>query len=61
MSQNSSEPKVTIKNLKPFADQNLTGSLRGVILLEKDELTPAEFLSKVEVWLTLLRLEGDRR
>jgi len=52
--------KLSTKALKIFAEQNLTGTLREVILLEKDELEPQEFLAKVEIWLRLLRMEASR-
>lgn len=51
---------IDIKKLKLWARNELSGSLREVILLERDELTPAEFLAKVEVWLRLLVKEDAR-
>lgn len=34
--------------------------LRDVILSERDELTPQEFLAKLEVWLAIRRSKKER-
>lgn len=50
--------KVSIKDLKTFALTLPKGShLRDLILSEDDELGVDEFLSKMDDWLRLLRME----
>jgi hypothetical protein len=48
---------VTILTLKKFAMEKLTSqsALRSVLLAERDEIPVADFLSRIPVWLTLLR------
>jgi len=48
---------IDIRRLKIFAQKNLSGPLREVLLVEHNELTAVEFLAKMEIWLTLLRYE----
>jgi hypothetical protein len=50
---------VNILGLKRFARESLSGNspLKGVLLSEKDQLTPNEFLAKMDVWVALLNLE----
>ena len=50
---------VNMHGLKRFARESLSGNspLKGVLLSEKDQLAPNEFLAKMEVWITLLNLE----
>lgn len=50
---------INISRLKLWAARNLSASshLRTVILLEKDTLTVAEFLAKMETWLMITQLE----
>ncbi|MBS7656282.1 hypothetical protein KEJ50_07315 [Candidatus Bathyarchaeota archaeon] len=53
-----SSKRLSIKQLKDFALKLPKGSvLRGVLLLEKDELEVNEFLIKMDVWLKLLKME----
>jgi len=51
---------IKTREAKIFAEKNLTGVLRDILLSEKDELTPEEFLAKAEIWLRLLHKEGSR-
>jgi hypothetical protein len=48
--------------LKKWVRKNipLNSSLRELILLEGDKLTPEGFLSKMETWLTLLDIESKK-
>lgn len=48
---------VNILRLKQFAAERLghRSALREVLLQEKDEVAPVEFLAKLQVWLALLR------
>lgn len=50
---------VNISSLRSFALKNLppASPLRDVILSEKEELMPQEFLAKLDIWLLLLRKE----
>ena len=50
---------VNIRHLKAFAEANLSGALREILLLEKDELSPEEILAKAEIWLRLLDRESN--
>jgi len=47
---------VNILGLKRFANESLPGNspLRNVLLSEKDQLTPKDFLAKMDVWMRLL-------
>jgi len=47
---------VSIRRLKQLVLSRCTEDdpLRAVVLAEKDQLTPAEFLAKMEVWCVLL-------
>jgi hypothetical protein len=49
--------KLNIRHLKAFAQANLSGALKEILLEEKDELAPEEFLAKLEIWLRLLDRE----
>jgi hypothetical protein len=51
-------PRVNLSALKKFAcGLSRRSALRTVLLSERDELSPSEFLAKLEVWLALLRHE----
>ncbi len=52
---------VNISSLRSFVLKNLppTSPLRDVILSEKEELTPQEFLAKLDVWFILLNKEAN--
>ncbi len=47
---------LSIRSLKEFVTARLPEDhpLRAVIVAERDALTPAEFLAKMEVWAVLL-------
>jgi hypothetical protein len=51
---------VNIRKLKDFAFERLpqTSYLRQIILSENEQLSFAEFLAKLNVWMRLLRLES---
>ena len=50
--------KVNIKGVKAFAlDLPKNSRLRDLILSENDEMDVQEFLSKMDLWLKLLRME----
>jgi len=46
-----------MKRLKRFATERLGrhSALREVLLGEKDEISPADFLARLPLWLALLR------
>jgi hypothetical protein len=48
---------VNLRSLKQFATENLRENsvLREVLFAEKDEMSPTEFLAKMQTWLFLLR------
>lgn len=48
---------MNISSLKQFALENLRerSVLREVLLSEKDEMLPVEFIAKMQTWLFLLR------
>ncbi len=48
---------INLEPLKRFALEKLgrESALRDILLQEKDEVSPAEFLIKLEIWLALLR------
>jgi hypothetical protein len=52
---------INVRALKQFAANNLPdrSPLRTVLLGERDEISPNEFLAKLEVWLVLLRLKEE--
>ena len=54
---------VDISNLKNWATQNLlpTSNLWAILLLEKDILKVDDFLSKIDTWLKLYRIETQRK
>jgi hypothetical protein len=61
MTRGNSEPEtrwVNIRPLKMFASKNLPADsvLRAALLEEKETLEKREFLAKMDVWLSLLRL-----
>lgn len=53
---------VNLGSLKQFAADNLShrSALRTILLGERDEVPPVEFLAKLQVWLALLRCEEGR-
>jgi hypothetical protein len=53
---------VNIVRLKNFAAERLPHhlALRDVLLSERDEIPIPEFLAKLQVWLALLSLRGER-
>ena len=54
--------KVDIRPLKDYAVSNLSSrpTLRDTILIEDDELGEAEFVAKLDTWLKLFRVDGER-
>jgi hypothetical protein len=50
---------IDIQRLKGFVVENLssTSRLRAVLLSERDQLTAADFLAKMDVWVRLLNIE----
>ncbi len=54
------DTKVSTEGLRRFVLEKLPEKsvLREVILSEKEELTPEEFIAKMEVWLVLLNHEN---
>jgi hypothetical protein len=54
--------EVNIYLLKAFAAKRLPESslLREVLLTEKDQLDPVEFLARLNVWLKILERETSR-
>ena len=50
---------VNISGLKRCATERLPSNspLRGVLLLERDQLTAKDFLAKMDVWMRLLNIE----
>jgi len=54
---------VDISKLKGWAVQSLSpeSSLRSLLLIEKETLPVHEFLSKMETWLKLSRIETQNR
>lgn len=56
----SSRETVSIRSLKDLVLSQFQGNhpLREVILAEKDELPPSEFLAKMDVWLVLLNRQA---
>jgi hypothetical protein len=57
--QRQATKQIEVSNLKQFALANLptTSSLRDLILAEKAQLEPQEFLAKLDLWLKLLSKE----
>ncbi len=55
--------KVRIAQLKAFVDQKCPtkSTLRELILGEPDEIDAVEFLTKVEDWLRILRIESRKK
>jgi hypothetical protein len=53
---------VSLKPLKELVLSDLPQRdvLRDVVLSERDELTPQEFLAKLEVWLAIRRSREER-
>jgi hypothetical protein len=53
----NSSRMVNLRRLKRFADEKLGRSsiLRYVLLEESDEIPAIEFVSKLQIWLALLR------
>ena len=54
--------KVDIRPLKEYAISDLSSrpTLRDTILIEDDELGEAEFIAKLDTWLKLFRVDGER-
>ena len=52
-----SQPKVDIQRLKNFAFKEIPRDnlLREILLSERDELEIIEFVSRIDIWLRLLR------
>jgi hypothetical protein len=52
-----------LRQIKQLASEKLPKDwpLREVLLQEKEEISPEEFLAKLQIWLTLLRFEGETR
>lgn len=50
---------VDIRRLKQWANTNLRRhpKLREIILLDQDQLTPEEYLTKLDIWLKLFQIE----
>ena len=50
---------IDLQRIKGFAVENLssTSRLRTVLLSERDQLTAADFLAKMDVWIRLLNIE----
>lgn len=55
--------KVSLRSLKRLAAEELPPSspLRETILADADEIDPESFLPKLDVWITLLNMEGKRK
>jgi hypothetical protein len=54
--------RVNLQSLKEFSRKlGRHSALREALLHERDEVSPVEFLAKLEVWLSLLRYseKGD--
>ena len=62
MQELTQEKKVDIKPLKQFVLDKLPRSshLREIILVEETNLSVSEFLSKMQVWISLFDLENKR-
>ena len=54
--------KVNIRPLKKYSLSDLSSrpTLRDTILIEDDELGEAEFVAKLDTWLKLFRVDGER-
>jgi hypothetical protein len=54
--------KIDIRKLKDFALKKFPRYfiLRELLLSEKEELSVTEFLSKLDLWLKLLKIENAR-
>jgi len=54
-------PILDMKRLKQFATERLGrhSPLQEVLLGEKDEISAADFLARLPVWLTLLRRSDE--
>ena len=52
-----------IRPLKEYALSDLSSrpTLRDTILIEDDELGEAEFVAKLDTWLKLFRVDGERQ
>ena len=62
MIEGNRTPILNISPIKQFVSRRLHPQtpLRYVISIENDELTPYEFLSKLQVWLALLQRGEDK-
>ena len=54
-----SDKLVDIRRLKELANTNLRKhpKLREIILLDQDQLTPEQYLTKLDIWLKLYNIE----
>jgi hypothetical protein len=54
--------KVDIRPLKEYAVSDLSSrpTLRDTLLIEDDTLDEAEFIAKLDTWLKLFRVDGER-
>jgi hypothetical protein len=54
--------KVDIRSLKEYALSDLSSrpTLRDTLLIEDDTLDEAEFIAKLDTWLKLFRVDGER-
>ena len=54
--------KVDIRPLKEYAVSDLSSrpTLRDILLIEDDMLDEAEFVAKLDTWLKLFRVDGER-
>jgi hypothetical protein len=52
---------VDIRRLKQWANTNLQKhpKLREIILLDQDQLTPEQYLTKLDIWLKLYNIESN--
>ncbi|MCD6241332.1 hypothetical protein J7K27_07440 [Candidatus Bathyarchaeota archaeon] len=54
--------KVNIRSLRKFVDETFPRNsvLRELILGEPDQINVQEFLTKMKIWLRLLRMESGK-
>lgn len=62
MKDNAEGRRVDLLSLRKLALEKLRkrSALREVLLQERDDISAAEYLAKIPIWLALLRLEGTR-
>ncbi len=58
---NMGDKLVDIRRLKQWANTNLRKhpKLREIILLDQDQLTPDQYLTKLDIWLKLYNIENN--